>query len=390
MKSLVRKGQKSSVRARRIHSSSQSNGVWGHIENALQVFHDYYIPHHGNNHKPKIFHTHSVHAIAFSLLALKLVLVAMVFSITPVGAWLSPEVENEMVSLTNQYRASLDEKPLVRNAYLDQIAQVRAQDMIDRNYFSHYTPDGKKPWEWVDAKVYNYDRFGENLAADFITAKAVLDAFKLSPSHDKNLRNPNYRDIGIATVSGQLDGRQTNIMVVFYASPKSTPTPVVAVTPPTEVPTVTPQPVAVVPPKTSTPVVKPIERILPPVQPLAQATTTASTTAIGSVATRGSVIVTHVEGVETSVPADAPSTVATQSDSWLAKLFSWSSSFYFLAFIAFLLLAAVNIFVSFRIQHRSAIIASFFLIILAGTLWSLSWHGFELVNGVITILGVQL
>ncbi len=373
--------------------STKPCGLWSHLESAFHVFHDYYVPHSGNNHHPKIFHVHSVHAIAFSLLALKLFLVIMVFSVTPVGAWLSPAVESEMFSLTNEYRISLGEQPLVRNAYLDQVAKVRAQDMIDRNYFSHYTPDGKKPWQWVDTSQYNYDRFGENLAADFITAKAVMDAFKLSPTHDKNVRNVNYHDIGIATVSGQLDGRATNVMVVFYASLKAPKTPTVVVTPTTPItpPISTPKPITVVPPVVPKPVVKPIDpRLKPPVAVISQATTTASTTTIGSLQNVSTIAVTQVEGIETNIPAETVTSVATQSNSWLARLFSWSNNFYFLAFIAFLLLAAINIFVKFRVQHHSAIIASFFLVVLAGSLWAVSWHGFEAVNGVVNILGLNL
>lgn len=389
MKSRSKPHHRLSSSSRSRHQrSAQRATIWTHLENAFHVFHDYYIPHHGNNHKPKIWHKHSVRTIAGGLLALKLALVVIVFSVTPAGAWLSPSVENEMLTLTNEYRVSLGAQALTRNSYLDSVARVRAQDMIDRNYFSHYTPDGKKPWEWVDSSQYNYDRFGENLAADFVTAKAVLDAFKLSPSHDKNVRNPAYRDIGIATVSGQLDGRQTNIMVVFYASLKTPKT--VVVTPAATPKSVTKvdKPVASAPVPTVKPSTKPA-RLSPPPTVVATASTTASST-VGSIAAVTPVPTTHVEGVENAVPADTVTTVATQSNSWLAHLFSWSTNFYFLAFIAFLMLAAVNIFVSFRVQHHSAIIASFFLIILAGSLWALSWHGFELVNGVVSILGVSL
>lgn len=368
--------------SKRLHTSE---GIWGHLENTLNVFHDYYIPHSGNNHKPKIFHAHSVRAITFSLLALKLALVALVFSVTPVGAWLSPSTESEMLNLTNDYRISLGEPPLVRNSYLDQVAKARAQDMIDRNYFSHYTPEGKKPWQWVDTSQYNYDRFGENLAADFITAKAVLDAFKLSPNHDKNVRNALYRDIGIATVSGQLDGRTTNIMVVFYASLKTPKNPIVIVTP-----TTTPKSVVVVP-RVAKPATKPVDRrLLPPLPFTIQPATTTATTSTGTISDPAKIQVAQVEGVETTIPATEVTHMPTQANNWLVRLFSWSNNFYFLTFIAFLFLAAINIFVKFRVQHHSVIIASIFLIIVAGSLWALSWQGFGMINEVIHILGASL
>jgi|GEM_PF-3529272 len=394
MKSVIKKIKRLSAGTCRSIKVSQRHTMWDHLENLLHVFHDYYVPHRGNHHKPKIFHTHSVHVITFSLLALKLALVLMIFSTTPVGAWLSPLVEVEMVNLTNVYRIGLGEQPLKRNSYLDQVAQARAQDMINQNYFSHYSPDGKKPWQWVDSKQYNYDRFGENLAADFITAKVVFDAFKLSPSHDKNVRNPAYQDIGIATVSGTLDGRETNIMVVFYASLKPVINPVAVITPivpKTEPAKTVSKPIVSVTPVSTKPRQKIIDtRTVPPTLVAQQATTTASSTAVASTDSPADVLLAQVAGVEVGLPAQEVISVATQSDSWLARLLSWSHNFYFLALISFLFLAAINIFVSYRVQHHSAIIASFFLVVLAGSLWALSWQGFDVANGVIRILGVSL
>ena len=343
-------------------------------------FKDYFLPHAGNGHKPKILQSHSVSLVTAGLLVTKIIIVSLLFAFYPQGAFVSPAVENDMVSFTNGYRQSLGLKALTRNSYLDSVALARVQDMVDRNYFSHYTPDGEKPWEWVDRQQYDFVRFGENLAIDFITAKAVLTAFEASPSHNKNVTNPLYADIGVAMVNGTIEGRETNVMAVLYATAREP----IALAPTAEAASSTPPtvPVAVTPPPTTT--------IVPPTIVSTPPTPTTS----------GHIIVDgrQVAGFEeeeiaptTSAMADitiSPDKAAVSaSETWLQKAVSWSHNFYFLLILAFILIALVNIFVAVRVQHRSTIIASFFMIAVASYLWWANWHQLEGFPGIITVLG---
>ena len=340
------------------------------VQSAQKIWRDYFWPHLGNNHHPHIWRRHHVQVLAGLLLVSKVALVIILFSFVPYGAQLSPQVEQAMVNLTNQYRLKLNLPTLTRNLYLDSVAQLRANDMIVSDYFSHYTPDGRKPWEWIDTKQYNFSRLGENLAMDFVTAEAVFKAFVASPTHEKNLRNSGYRDIGVAMVSGALEGKETNLMVILYGAEQPQPAPAV-VAKPTE-PVTKPQP-SVAKPPLPTPVPIAPDRTTPPSE---LATVSPLTTP------------TEVKGLEAQVQTPALNRVVIERPGgWLEQLVSYSRDIYFLLLIAFLVIALLNIFVAIRIQRPSAIIASFLLIALAGYLWLANWHVAEGWPSDIIVLG---
>jgi len=67
---------------------------------------------------------------------------------------------------------------------------------------------------------YNYKYAGENLAIDFIDSSQVIEAWLNSPSHRANLLNQNYQEIGVAVVSGNLEGYETTLVVQVLELPK--------------------------------------------------------------------------------------------------------------------------------------------------------------------------
>ena len=52
---------------------------------------------------------------------------------------------NYLLTLLNAMRAENGADPLYLDDQLNQISQAHSQDMVDRNYFSHFTPEGKSP-----------------------------------------------------------------------------------------------------------------------------------------------------------------------------------------------------------------------------------------------------
>lgn len=163
--------------------------------------------------------------------------------ILPVGA--SAMSPSTLISLTNQQRAAAGLAPLYENAELDASAYAKAQDMLANQYWAHYSPSGTSPWYFMRASGYQYSIAGENLAMDFDSDQAVMDAWMNSPEHRANLLNPNFQDVGIAEVPGVLLGDSTILVVAHYGAPLGSPGPRAAVsTPaPTSQPKPRPQPV---------------------------------------------------------------------------------------------------------------------------------------------------
>ena len=60
------------------------------------------------------------------------------------------------------------------------------------------SPTATRPENNIEHFGYtNWSFVGENIAAGQETAKAVMDAWKSSPEHDRNMRNKNFTEIGI-------------------------------------------------------------------------------------------------------------------------------------------------------------------------------------------------
>jgi len=188
-----------------------------YCRDAGTVFYDYFIPHEGNGHKPKILRTKSLAIVVVLALFLKIVVAGYLFFIYPNEAEMQQQMTKEILALINEERNGNNLPELAANNILDTSALAKAEDMSIHNYFAHYSPAGKKPWDWISRQDYAYLLVGENLAINFTSAQAVHEALMNSESHKKNILNEKYKDIGLAVVSGEIDGERTNILVQIFA-----------------------------------------------------------------------------------------------------------------------------------------------------------------------------
>ena len=159
--------------------------------------------------------------------------------------------ENEVLRLTNEFRKKNGLKALVLDTNLDETADKHSKDMAKRDYFSHTGKDGSKPWDRAKREGYESGTVGENIAAGYSSAKAVVDGWIASPGHRANMLNANYNEIGIghyyeANDTGNVNYRHYWTQVFGKGtiespapSPKPTPKPP-APTPPAPTPVPTP------------------------------------------------------------------------------------------------------------------------------------------------------
>src|SRR6185369_1735151 len=134
---------------------------------------------------------------------------------------------------------------------LAQAAQAKADDMVAKQYFSHTSPDGRSPWDFISAAGYKYQAAGENLAVNYQQAEEVETAWLNSPGHRANLLNPVFKEIGIGVASGNFQGNNVTFVVQEFGTPVASiktatvppkPAPAPAVTTPAPAPK--PAPVA--------------------------------------------------------------------------------------------------------------------------------------------------
>lgn len=87
--------------------------------------------------------------------------------------------------------------PLALNDKLNAASDKYALDMATYNYFSHTGRDGSLPWDRMTREGYVWRAAGENIAAGYTTARAVVDGWLKSPGHCANIMNPGFKDVGV-------------------------------------------------------------------------------------------------------------------------------------------------------------------------------------------------
>lgn len=125
----------------------------------------------------------------------------------------------DLLADTNQARERQGLPDLSLNTQLSQAAFLKAQDMFKNNYWAHVSPTGVQPWKWFADVGYNYSYAGENLAKNYPSAQATVDAWMNSPEHRANILDTHYFDVGFAVVDGQLQGQSTTLVVALYGAP---------------------------------------------------------------------------------------------------------------------------------------------------------------------------
>lgn len=182
-------------------------------------FCDYFIPRDCNEYKPRFFGARESLTTAILIVAL-FIAAASIQSIVISG---SPQfaavIVGTLVDLTNNDRARYNLGSLTTNSKLSAAAQMKANDMAARGYFSHDTPDGVAPWDWFQKGGYEFTQAGENLAVFFSDSMQVEEAWMNSPSHRANILNGHFTEIGIAVADGYYQGRPTTFVVQFFGKP---------------------------------------------------------------------------------------------------------------------------------------------------------------------------
>jgi uncharacterized protein YkwD len=119
-----------------------------------------------------------------------------------------PDLELKMLELVNQERTKRGLKPLYWDPQLVPVARSHSQDMFSRGYFSHYTLEGKDPFDRMKAAGIKYYSAGENLALG-PTLSICHEGLMNSPGHKANILNTSYGRVGI----GILDGGAYGLMI---------------------------------------------------------------------------------------------------------------------------------------------------------------------------------
>lgn len=169
-----------------------------------------------------MFFTGSAKAIFLisAIFVFELIFILPASTILQQNGFLSSVLPAVLVDYANGDRLSQNVIPLRINSLLSEAAQLKAEDMANRGYFSHDGPNGEKPWTWLDRVGYDYASAGENLAVDFLDSKEINEAWMNSPKHKENILKNDFQEVGIGVAPGVFEGHETIFVVQFLGSTK--------------------------------------------------------------------------------------------------------------------------------------------------------------------------
>ena len=179
----------------------------------LSKIKNWFLPTKENNFQPSVL---SDRAISIFILLFLLIKVIFSFNLILVkeSSLFADVSAQKIIALTNEVREQYNLPLVQEDLLLNKAAQEKAEDMFKNKYFGHFSPTGVSPWYWIDQSGYDYYYAGENLAMNFLDTEEVIKGWLNSPSHRENLLNKDYKDMGIAVVSGDFNNEGINRILV--------------------------------------------------------------------------------------------------------------------------------------------------------------------------------
>ncbi len=181
------------------------------------------LPTERNKRRAKLLHTDSLVALSLVTLAIHVFLaLAFHFPVLPsvLGAD-SKITESQVLDRINLNRQDQGLAPLTLNKQLSQAAQAKGKDMLSNGYWSHQSPAGKEPWDFIAESGYEYSVAGENLARNFSDSNRLVAAWMSSPTHKANILHDEYTETGLAVVEGKMNGKNTTLVVQLFSAPET-------------------------------------------------------------------------------------------------------------------------------------------------------------------------
>jgi len=187
------------------------------MQKLKNFFHHLFIPNEENNYRAKTLHTDFL--MVYLVMAFMLSVVFKKVGLTNILGFATDITVEKLYQLTNDERAKAG---LTRLSYNDKLASAaynKAQDMFSKNYWAHFAPNGKTPWDFILSSDYKYEYAGENLAKNFLFSDGVVSAWINSQTHRDNILKNQYSEVGYAVVNGTLNGEQTTLVVQMFGKP---------------------------------------------------------------------------------------------------------------------------------------------------------------------------
>ncbi|MFF0474884.1 CAP domain-containing protein [Streptomyces sp. NPDC004284] len=103
----------------------------------------------------------------------------------------------DVVALANAEREKAGCEPLRSEDRLRAAAQGHADDMAERDYYEHHSPEGRDAGDRMSGAGYAWSAWGENIHRGPKTPARAMEDWMDSPGHRANILNCSFKDIGV-------------------------------------------------------------------------------------------------------------------------------------------------------------------------------------------------
>lgn len=123
------------------------------------------------------------------------------------------ENEEYVLKLINDYREKNGVSKLTMGSKLLKMARLKADDMVNSDYFSHSSPTYGSPFEMMKSYGLSYKVAGENIAGN-PSLEGAVNSWINSSTHRENLLSKSYNYVGIGVTKSPTYGY---IVVAMFA-----------------------------------------------------------------------------------------------------------------------------------------------------------------------------
>ncbi|MCU1501518.1 MAG: Cysteine-rich secretory protein family protein [Ilumatobacteraceae bacterium] len=123
-------------------------------------------------------------------------------SATKPAVRVAPPAATTVVQIVNQQRAAAGVPAVAENVLLDAAAKVQSADQASRQVMTHSGADGSDAGQRLEIVGFAWSTWGENVAAGQATPSQVMDAWMNSSGHRRNILDPAFTNIGVASTQG--------------------------------------------------------------------------------------------------------------------------------------------------------------------------------------------
>jgi uncharacterized protein YkwD len=130
------------------------------------------------------------------------------------------DMRRRMLDRVNGERRRQGLPSLAPSGALDRVAQAHAEDMLERSYYGHKSPDGLTVRERALRGGYRLRFVGENIASGQSTVDEVMDGWMASDEHRPNILSKVYTEAGFGLAIGKNKGGVQIIWVQVFGRPR--------------------------------------------------------------------------------------------------------------------------------------------------------------------------